>query len=96
MHVISRKKLRQFVAVHPRAKAPLDTWFHRARRASWLTFDEVKAESPQADRYRQFVIFDIGGNKYRLIAEINYRTQKLYIRHMLTHADYTRGDWKTE
>lgn len=96
MHVVSRKKLRLFAAVHPRAGKPFDAWFRTARRAVWRTFDDVKEESPQADRYRQFVVFDIGGNKYRLIAEINYRTQKLYIRHVLTHADYTRGDWKAE
>ena len=49
---------------------------------------------PQTDRYKRFVIFDIGGNKYRLIAEINYTRGKVFIRHMRTHAEYDRGDWK--
>jgi mRNA interferase HigB len=54
----------------------------------------VKQVFPHADLYGPFVIFDIGGNKYRLIAEVNYVRSKVFVRYVLTHADYDRGDWK--
>jgi mRNA interferase HigB len=96
MYVISRKKLREFWSEHARARRPLETWYRFARQAEWETFDDVKAVFPHADRYKRFVIFDIGGNKYRLVAVIHYNRRKVFVRHVLTHADYTRGDWKNE
>lgn len=95
MHVISPKKLREFWAIHPEAHNPLKTWLKAAKRAGWQSFDAVKADfGKRADRVRQFVVFDIGGNKYRLIVEIDYRRWKVFVRHVLTHAEYDRGGWK--
>ena len=96
MHVISKKPLERFWNVHPRARKPLETWLQRARKATWDSFDAVRVDYPYADRYERFVIFDIGGNKYLLIATIHYNRRKVYVRHVLTHAEYTRGDWKNE
>lgn len=96
MHVISRRMLREFWNVHPRARKPLDDWYKVARAAEWGSFDEVRLARADADVYRRFVIFDIGGNKYRLIAVIHYNRRKVFVRAVLTHADYTRGDWKDE
>jgi mRNA interferase HigB len=95
-HIISRKKLREFWGRHPRARRPLEVWYQIARHADWESFDDVKAEFPHADQYKRFVIFDVGGNKYRLIAVIHYNRRKVFVRHVLTHADYARGDWKNE
>jgi mRNA interferase HigB len=94
MHVISRRKLREFGTVHPPARTPLDAWYKKAKAATWGSFHEVQAAFPQADVYRQYVVFDIGGNKYRLIAEINSTRRKVFVRHVLTHTDYDRGNWK--
>jgi mRNA interferase HigB len=94
MHVISRKKLREFWSVHPRARRPLEAWYRIARHAEWETFADVTAVFPTADRYKRFVIFDIGGNKYRLIAAIHYNRGKVFVRHVLTHAEYDGGEWK--
>lgn len=96
MHVISRRMLREFWKVHPRSKKPLDDWFKVARAADWASFDDVRLARADADVYRRFVIFDIGGNKYRLITAIHYNRRKVFVRAVLTHADYTRGDWKDE
>ena len=96
MHVISRKRLREFWTAHPRARQPLDDWYRLTRQAEWKSFDDVRALFATADRYRRFVIFNTGGNKYRLIAAIHYNTGRVYIRHVLTHAEYDRGDWKDE
>ena len=94
MRVISPKMLYEFWSLHPDARGPLTNWRRIAGKAEWKLFDDVKASFGTADRYKQFVIFDIGGNKYRLIAAIHYNTGRVYIRHVLTHAEYTRGRWK--
>jgi mRNA interferase HigB len=96
MHVISRKKIRDFVADHAEAAGVLDSWYRKAKKAKWTSFQGIRSEFGSADLYANFVIFDIGGNNYRLIAEVNYRTWKLYIRHVLTHAEYSRGKWKKQ
>lgn len=95
MHVISKKSLLEFWTKHPRAEVPLVAWWKRTSLAEWRTFEDLKNDFPHADRYKQFVIFDIGGNKYRLIAAVHYNRQKVYVRHVLTHAEYSQGDWKT-
>jgi len=50
---------------------------------------------PPADQVGDLVVFNIGGNKYRLIASVHFNRQKVYVRRVLTHAEYDRGDWKT-
>ncbi len=50
----------------------------------------------RVDQYKQFVIFDVGGNKYRLIVAIHYNTGRVYVRNVLTHAEYDRGKWKKD
>ncbi|WP_370655565.1 type II toxin-antitoxin system HigB family toxin [Candidatus Binatus sp.] len=98
MHVISRKALTEFWKVHAGAEAPLKTWFKAARRGSFKNLAELKQTFKSVDYVsagrKGFYVFDIGGNKYRLIAAIHFNTQKLFIRHVLTHAQYDKGDWK--
>lgn len=96
MHVISKRKLREFWEEHPKAKSPLEDWYRAARAAAWESFADVRETRPDADLHRRFVIFDIGGNKYRLIAVIHYNRGKVYIRHVLTHAEYDEDKWKDE
>jgi mRNA interferase HigB len=95
MRIISPKMLRQFWAVYPSAREPLSIWRKNVRAAKWRSFSEVKAAlGSRVDRYKQFVIFDIGGNKYRLIVVIHYNRGIVYIRHVLTHAEYDKNKWK--
>ena len=96
MHVLTKKSLERFWVIHDRARKPLEAWLKRTRKAAWKTFDDLCLDFPQSNRYGRFVIFDIGGNKYRLIATVHYNRQKLYVRQVLTHAEYTRGHWKNE
>jgi len=96
MRVISRKPLREFAAKHPPAKAPLDAWFAEASRADWASFAQVKAVYGSADVVAgNRVIFNIGGNKYRLVAKVAYKSRTLYVRFVGTHAEYDRIDAKT-
>jgi mRNA interferase HigB len=96
MHVISRKKLREFWELYPKARTPLDAWYQVAKRAKWENFAEVRRTFNSADVVGRFVVFNIGGNKYRLIAVIHYNRGKVFIRHVLTHAEYDEGKWKDE
>jgi mRNA interferase HigB len=96
MHVISKKKLREFWEQHPRAQAPLEVWYQIAEAAEWDSFADVRGTFNTADQVGKFTVFDVGGNKYRLIAVIHFNRGKLYVRHVLTHAEYDEGKWKSE
>ena len=94
MHVISRKALRQFWEQNPDSETALVRWFRIVDRQDFTSFDALSATFPTADRVGGLIVFNIGGNKYRLIASIHFNRRKIYIRHVLTHSDYNEGDWK--
>ena len=94
VHIISRKKLREFSRDHPEARESLEHWYNAARKARWRNFADLRATFGSADQVGHFVVFNIGGNKYRLIARIYYADAVILIRHVLTHKEYDRGDWK--
>jgi mRNA interferase HigB len=94
MHVISKKKLREFWDKQSHAKSPLEAWYQVARHAEWENFADVRNAFKTADLVGRFVVFNIGGNKYRLIAAIHFNRGKVFIRHVLTHAEYDQGKWK--
>jgi mRNA interferase HigB len=93
LHVISRKKLLEAAERHRDLAGPLDVWYRIAKKAEWRNLVDVKRVFPTADAAGRFTIFNIKGNAYRLVAEINYRTQKDFLRHVLTHAEYSKGNW---
>jgi len=94
LHVISRKKLKEAAVRHNDLDGPLDVWFRIAKRASWQSLTDVRKTFATADAVDKWTVFNIKGNKYRLIAEMNYRFQRIYIRHVLTHAEYDEENWK--
>jgi mRNA interferase HigB len=94
MHIISRRRLVEFSEIHADAETPLDVWYRAAKAASWKNLVELKESFPSADLVEIFTVFNIKGNHYRLIAEINYRSGTVFVRHILTHADYDKGNWK--
>jgi mRNA interferase HigB len=96
MHVISKKKLREFWEKHAKSRSPLEAWYQVAKQAEWHNFAELRHAFKSAEAVGRFVIFDIGGNKYRLIAVFHYNREKLFVRHVLTHAEYDEGKWKKE
>jgi mRNA interferase HigB len=94
MRVISEKPLRDFWEDHPDAETPLRHWLTAVKAAKWKTFSELRATFRSADGYKDLTIFNIGGNKYRLIVAINYKTQIVYVHYVLTHKDYDSDEWK--
>ncbi len=96
MHVISRKRLREFWAKHREAESPLRAWYKLATVAQWKNFSDIRADCPRADRVGRCIVFDIGGNKFRLVVTARLDFGRLYVRHVLTHAEYDRGKWKED
>jgi len=94
MHVVSHKAIRLFCEERPDAEGAMDHWYRVAKRATWASFAEVKQSFNAADFVAPYVVFDIGGNKYRLIAEVNYSRSVLFIRRIITHNEYKKGGWK--
>jgi mRNA interferase HigB len=94
MHVISRKRLKEAAERRADLESPLDAWFRIAKKATWTSLADVRATFSSADSVGKWTVFNIKGNQYRLIAEINYLFGRIYIRRVLTHAEYDRGGWK--
>ena len=94
MHIISRKALQQFWQHHPDSEAPLLRWFRIIEQNQFRNFDELRATFPSADLVGDLIVFNIGGNKYRLITSIHFNRDKVYIRHVLTHQEYDKESWK--
>lgn len=76
----------------------LNTWFRIARKASWQNLEDVRTVYSHADGVtvgsNTYTVFNIGGNKFRLIVKIEYKYQKIFVKHVLTHAEYDKEDWK--
>ena len=94
MHIISRKALRDFADEHKDAKVPLDDWYRIAKRAKWTSLMDVRKTYSHADAVGSLTVFNIGGNKYRLAVRIYYKRGRIYIRRVMPHEEYSRGEWK--
>lgn len=94
MHVITRRRLNEFAEVYPETRTALAHWYGLARRGEFSNFAELRAVFPSADRVGKLTVFSVGGNKVRLIAAVHYNRKKIYIRAVLTHAEYDAGAWK--
>lgn len=93
MRIIARKTVKDFWERHPDSAAPLKAWFQTAQEAEWKSPQEVKKQYANASILRDGrVVFNIAGNKYRLVAWINYAYGVLYIRFVGTHAEYDAID----
>ncbi|MBE7411545.1 MAG: type II toxin-antitoxin system HigB family toxin [Leptospiraceae bacterium] len=94
MRVISHKKIIEFSAIHINSEKPLNSWYKILSRQKFLSFAELRKVFPSADLVGNFTVFNIGGNKFRLITAIHYNTQIVYIRHILTHTEYDQNKWR--
>jgi mRNA interferase HigB len=95
MHIISRKTLIDFYSRDgcQDAKGPLYTWYHEAKRKSWDSWTDIKKKHRSASVLKNNrVVFNIGGNKYRLVVKINFMTKTIFIRFVGTHKKYDKID----
>jgi mRNA interferase HigB len=103
VRIITRRPLRRFGEKWPAATAPLRDWYHLSLRANWRSFVDVKATFGQTDQVKvasgqTVCVFDIGGNKFRLVAFVSYAKGKVYVLRVMTHKEYDKGNgqWKDE
>ncbi len=94
MRIISKAAIREFSERHEDAIEPLLHWYHVTKKAAWRNLAETREDFPHADLVENFTVFNVGGNNYRLITVIKYRWKVVYIRYVLTHAEYTKEKWK--
>lgn len=94
MRVFSEKRIWDAKEKWPQAASALDQWYRMVKRIKPSDFAAMKSSFPATDKVGEFHVFDIGGNKLRLIAYVRYQHQKIYIKHVLDHCEYDRGKWK--
>lgn len=94
MHIITRKRLNEFAARHPETRSALQHWYREMKQRNFKSFVEVRTVFPAADQVGKLTVFNIGGNKARLVAALHYNRRRVYIRAVLTHAEYDAGTWK--
>jgi mRNA interferase HigB len=99
MRVITRKRLREFAQRHPDAAESLQKWERLFRQAEWENLQDVRRVYPHADTAtvasgNTVTVFNICGNKYRLVAAIHYNRQCVYVLRLLRHAEYSKDLWK--
>lgn len=100
MRVISKRRLKQFWESpgHEDSEGPLRAWYTHVnhKTISWQTWGDVKADFGNASIVGDCVVFNIGGNKYRLVTRIRFPSQKVYVLKVMTHAEYDKNKWKDE
>jgi len=94
MRVISHRRIVEAMARYPEAASALDPWYRMVKKAELQSFADLRGLFGSVDRVGHYHVFDIGGNKLRLIAAIHFNRGNLFVRHVLTHAEYDRGRWK--
>ena len=96
MRVITRKRLQLFAKLHKDSENALNDWFHIMDKTEFKSFNELRKAFPSVDRIKNLTVFNIGGNKVRLIVAIHFNKGIVYIRNVLTHAEYDKETWKRD
>ncbi|HVF56067.1 MAG TPA: type II toxin-antitoxin system HigB family toxin [Pyrinomonadaceae bacterium] len=94
MHVITRKRLNDFAERYPDARSALEHWYRLIRHTNFASFPELRSVFPAADQVGKLTVFNVGGNKARLVAAIHYNRRRVYVRAILTHKEYDQNKWK--
>lgn len=94
MHIITRKRLNEFAERYPEVESALARGYREMKRGNFASFAELRNVFPSADQVGKLTVFNLGGNKVRLIAAMHYDRHRVYIRAVLTHREYDDGKWK--
>ena len=92
--LISNKALREFSALHADAAQPLQDFRRKVTKGRFGNFAELRAVFPAVDKVGERFVFNIGGNKYRLVAAVDFLHRRIFIKAVLTHAEYDKEKWK--
>ena len=96
MHLIAIRNLRSDASKYPDTQIVIEEWYKIVKSVSWQNLEEVKQIYRDAESVGNFTVFNIKGNKYRLIVDINYVNQTIYHKYFWTHADYDKESWKND
>jgi mRNA interferase HigB len=96
MRIISRRRLREYWELHPNTESALKLWYSRASDAQWKDFVAVRRVYPSADLVGNLIVFNVAGNNCRVITYIDFTAQIIFIRNVLTHAEYDKENWKND
>ena len=94
MHVITRKRLNEFAEKYPETKTALANWYRLMNQNTFDSFAHLRSKFSSADQVGRLTVFNIGGNKVRLIAAVHYNRKKIYIGGVLTHEECDENKWK--
>lgn len=96
MRLIAISKLREAVSRYPDVANQIEDFYEIVKKAQWNNLEEVKQTFATAEAVANFTVFNIKGNKYRLILDINYQKKLIFFKYFLTHAEYDKGKWKND
>jgi len=94
MHIITRKRLNEFAQKYPETRSALLQWYQLMKQEEFNSIAELRQVFPSADKVGKLTVFNISGNKIRLIAAIHYNRKKVYIRSILLHSECNKNQWK--
>ena len=94
MRVISKRPIREFCGLHPESKPAMEDWFSKMEQLTVASFPELRKSFNSVDYVDGYTLFNVGGNKYRIATVIHYDKKRLYIRQVMTHAEYDRNQWR--
>jgi mRNA interferase HigB len=96
MHLISAGKLKEAAISYSDAVEIVKNFAKKVELSNWQNLIEVQADYRSAEAVGNFTVFNIKGNRYRLILSIDYEAQIAYFKYFLTHAEYSKDDWKND
>jgi mRNA interferase HigB len=96
MHLISAGKLKEASAAYPDVEEVIKSFYKKVEKSTWQNLIDVQQDYRDAEAVGEFTVFNIKGNKYRLIPDINYVDQLAYFKYFLTHAEYNKEQWKND
>jgi mRNA interferase HigB len=96
VRLIAIKNLREAATIYPDVAMVIEDFYQILKAASWQNLEEVKQSFASAETVGNFTVFNIKGNRYRLILSINYQKQIAFFKYFLTHADYDKDKWKND
>jgi len=94
MPIVSKKKLVDFWKMYPNSRTGLEQWFKLISRMKFSDYNQLRSVFPSADYVDGFIVFNIGGNKFRLITAIHFNRSKAYVRDIFSHASYDKKEWR--
>jgi mRNA interferase HigB len=96
MHLISAGKLKAASAAYPDVEEVIKSFYKKVEKSTWQNLIDVQQDYRDAEAVGEFTVFNIKGNKYRLILDINYTDQLAYFKYFLTHSEYDKDKWKND